>query len=96
MTLTVWAKRVEGVSASDIQTFVNDALVAAIAAYPIGGIPKPPSIQGYLYADYLAGVVLGAHSSIYDVDGTGTDVALNPDEVVTLATTVNVRIVEVS
>ncbi len=47
-TLTVWAKRVEGVSADEIKTFVEDALVAAIAIYPIGGIPKPPLTQGYL------------------------------------------------
>lgn len=94
-TFTVWAKRTEGVSAPEIQTFVEDALVKAIANYPIGGIPKPPSTQGYLYADFLSGTVLGAHSSIYDVDGSGEDIALDPDEVVTLAATVNVRVVEV-
>ncbi len=40
--------------------------------------------------------MIGAHSSIYDVDGIGADVALDADEVVTLATTISVRIVEVS
>jgi hypothetical protein len=95
-TLTVWAKRVEGVSASDISTLVNTALVPAIAAYPIGGITKPPATQGYLYADFIAGTVIGAHSSIYDVDGVGDDVPLAPDEVATLATTISVRIIEVS
>ncbi len=95
-TLTVWAKRVEGISSDEIKSFVDDALVLAIASYPIGGIPKPPSTQGFLYSDFLSGAVLGAHSSIYDVDGIGDDISLDADEVVTLATTVNVRIVEVS
>lgn len=94
-TLTVWAKRTDGVSADAIKTLVEDALVAEVAAYPIGGIPKPPSTQGYLYADFIAGVAKGAHSSIYDVDGAGSDLALAPGEVATLASVVvSVRIVE--
>lgn len=94
-TITVWAKRSEGVSAAEIKTFVDDALVDAIAKYPIGGIPKPPSTKGYLYADFLSGTITSAHSSIYDVDGVGDDIELDPDEVVTLAATVNVRVIEV-
>lgn len=94
-TLTVWARRVEGISAADIEGFVGDALVAAIAEYPVGGFPKLPSTQGYLYADYLVGVAKGAHSSIFDIDGAGADVALAPNEVATLATTIDVRVIEV-
>jgi phage-related baseplate assembly protein len=93
-TLTVWARRQNGVSSSDISALVNAALIDAIAAYPIGGLPKPPVTQGYLYADFLAGVVKSAHASIYDVDGTGSDVALNPGEVATLATTITVRVID--
>lgn len=94
-TLTVWAKRTDGVSASDIAALVNTALVNAISTYPIGGIPKPPSTQGYLYASFIEGVVEGAHPSIYDVDGAGSDVAMSPGDVITLTTTVSVNVVDV-
>jgi hypothetical protein len=93
-TLTVWCRRQNGVSSSDISDLVNTALIDAVATYPIGGLPKPPVTQGYLYADFIAGVVKSAHASIFDVDGTGADVALNPGEVATLATTLVVRIVD--
>lgn len=95
-SLTIWAKRIDGVSASDIKDFVDLALIEAASTYPIGGIPKPPSLQGYLYADFLAGVCKSAHASIFDVDGTGADVALNAGQVAVLTTTTEVRIVDVS
>lgn len=95
-TLDVWARRTDGVSASAIQAAVENALVNAISTYPIGGIAKTPSTQGYLYADYLAGIVYAAHSSIFDVDGTGSDAALSPGQVATMAITVTVRIVDVA
>lgn len=96
-TLTVWAKRTDGVSSEDVKKLVEDALVVEIAEYEIGGIPKPPSTQGYLYADFIAGVAKGAHASIFDIDGSGSDLALNPGEVATLASVVvDVHIVEVS
>lgn len=94
--LTVWCRRVDGLTATDIETLVNNALLAEITSYPIGGISKPPATQGYLYADFLAGVVKSAHSSIYDVDGTGADIAISPGQVAVLATTITVRIIEVS
>lgn len=94
--LTVWAKRTDGVTAQQITDLVNTALINAFETYPVGGIPKPPSTQCYLYAEYVAGVVQGAHASIYDVDGAGSDVALSPGQVATLATpTITVRIVDV-
>jgi len=95
-TLTVWARRQDGVASSDIATLVNNELILAIESYPIGGVSKPPaSNQGYLYGDYVAAIVVGAHASIYDVDGADDDTALSPGQVATLATTINVRIVEV-
>lgn len=93
--LVVWARRVDGVDEAAIKAAVESALVAASATYPVGGIPKPPNTQGYLYADFLAGTAKGAHASIYDVDGAGADIALAPGEVAVLSTTVAVRIVEV-
>lgn len=91
--LTIWAKRTNGVSSDDIKDMVEDALLAAVTEYDIGGIPKPPSSQGYLYADFLAGIAKSAHSSIFDIDGTGADIALNPGQVAILTATVSVRIV---
>lgn len=94
--LTVWAKRTDGITSAQITDLVNQALILAFENYPIGGIPKPPNSQGYLYAEYVAGVIQGAHASIYDVDGAGSDVALSPGQVATLATpTITVRIVDV-
>jgi hypothetical protein len=96
-TLTVWARRTDGVSAADIKALVERALVVEIASYPIGGIPKPPSTTGYLYSDFVSGVAKGAHASIYDIDGAGSDFALAPGQVATLASpSISVRIVEVS
>lgn len=95
-SLVVWARRVDGVSASDIKALVESALLAEIATYPIGGIPKPPLVQGYLYADFISGIAKGSHPSIFDVDGAGSDQALAPGEVVTMTTTVEVRVVDVS
>lgn len=96
-TITVWAIRQDGVAAADIKKAVEDALVAAVKSYPIGGIDKPPtSSQGYLYGDWVAGIAKGAAPSIYDVDGSDEDLALDLGEVATLATTVDVRIVEAS
>ena len=95
-TFTVWVRRTAGLSVDDIENYVNDALIRRVSEYPIGGIPKPPSSQGYLYADWLAGVIEGAHDTIYDVDAdVETDVALDPGEVATLSTTLDVRIVDV-
>lgn len=93
-SLVIWAKRTDGVSAQDIQTLAANALLAMVQNYPIGGIAKPPYTQGYLYADNIAGTAKSAHSSIFDVDGIGPDLALNPGEVATLATSITVNIVD--
>lgn len=92
--LTVWAKRLDGVSADDIKAMVEQALLAELVTYPIGGYKKPPSDQGYLYGDFIAGVAKAAHASIFDIDGSGADVALGPGEVADLESTVTVRLVE--
>lgn len=94
--ITVWARSQDGLDAAGLATLVNAALVAMIATYPIGGIAKPPSTQGYLYGDGIAGTIKGAHPAIFDVDGVGADIALAPDQVATLATTITIRIVPVS
>lgn len=92
-TLTVWAQATTGVAASDIETAVLTALATMIAKYPIGGVAKPPSTQGYLYATNIEGTAKSAHPSIFAVDGAGADLLLTLGQVVTLAATINVRIV---
>ena len=64
-----------------------------MADYPIGGIPTPPSEQGYLYATFLDGVVKSADPSIYNIVGIGADIALSAGEVpeLTNATTFLIR-----
>jgi hypothetical protein len=95
-TLTVWAKRSDGVAAADIRLLVANALAAVTSTYPIGGITKPPSLQGYLYATTVEGTAEAAHPSIYAIDGAGADLAMSPGDVVTLAATINVNLVDVS
>lgn len=94
-TITIWARRTAGVSAADLTSLAQGALSTMIETYPIGGIRKPPSTQGYLYADNIAGTAKSAHPSIFDVDGIGSDLAINPGQVATLATTIAVSIVDV-
>lgn len=95
-TITVWARATPGLTAPDLALLVSTALSAMIRDCPIGGIAKPPSVQGYLYADAIAGAAKSAHAAIFDVDGVGGDLAIAPGEVATLATTLDVRLVEVS
>jgi len=94
-TLTVFARKQDGLSAADLRALVDARLLELITSYPIGGIAKPGNAQAYLYADAVAAAVGRAHASIFDVDGTGADVAMNAGDVVTLATTLDIRLVEV-
>lgn len=94
-TITVWAIKSPGLTASDVGELVSQALIAWIKTYPIGGLKKPPSAVGYLYADAVAGVALRAHAATFDVDfDVVADMALAAGEVASLATTINVRVVE--
>jgi phage-related baseplate assembly protein len=95
-TLTVWARRTDGVSAAAIKALVEAALVRELSTYPIGGIPKPPTqLDGFLYADFIAGVAKSADPTIYDVDGAGPDLPLAEGQVAILSTTITVRLVDV-
>lgn len=95
-SLTVWAKAQDGLTATDLSALVSAALDTMVAAYPIGGIPKPPSAQGYLYASNIEGTARDAHPAIYAVDGAGADIALTASQVATLAATLDIRLVTVS
>jgi hypothetical protein len=92
-TLTVWARAQAGVDAAAILADVDGALVTMVAVYPIGGERKYPATQGYLFATNIEGTAKAAHPTIFAIDGVGSDLAIDPDGVVTLAATVTVRIV---
>jgi len=93
-TITVWAKRTDGLSADDLTALVNTALVLMIRDYPIGGFTKPPSTSGFLYASTIDGTAKSAHPAVFAVDGVGGDLAMSPGQVATLATTINIRFSE--
>lgn len=92
-SLTVWAYQTAGVSDDDISSAVDAALLAMVSTYPIGGVAKPPSTQGYLYQSKIEGTAEGAHPSIVAVDGVGGDLAINQGEVATLSVAITVRFV---
>lgn len=90
--LVVWVRRRSGVVANDVKSTIETAIVREGASYPIGGIAKAPATQGYLYSDWIAGVAKQAWPDVFDVDGTGADVALSPGQVATLQVSVDVRL----
>lgn len=92
-TITVWARRTTGLTEDALKGLVTSALLTFVREYPIGGIAKPPSPQGYLYAGSIDGVCRLAHPAVFDVDGAA-DLALNEGEVATLTAALTVRFVD--
>ena len=83
-----------GIDANAIATLVATALTANASAYPIGGVNKPPSTQGYLYDETIRAWAQSAHPNIFAVDSAvQTDFPINPNQVAALAATINVRLV---
>jgi hypothetical protein len=72
------------------------AILAYVALYPIGGLPRPPSTQGYLYASAAAGVLKGADPTIYDVQGITQDEAIAVGQVLVWDGTLTVRTLAVA
>lgn len=94
-SVSVWAKRADGVTAAALEELVEDALATMAAEYPIGGITKPPDTVGKLYQTTIEGTAKAAHSSFYAADAPGGDVVIGAGEVPTIAATVIVHVVEV-
>lgn len=95
--LTVYARRTDGVSAADIRTLVEAAIVREAPNYPIGGYPKPPATTGKVWADWIKAIAKGAHETIYEVDGEGGDVELTTGQVAVFEVTApEVRLAEVA
>ena len=92
-SLTVWATTTPGLDAAGLQQLVDQALIAMGKTYPIGGIKKPPSAQGYLYAGNIEGTAKGVHPAIFDVTGA-VDTPLNDGQVPVLTNAITVNFVE--
>jgi hypothetical protein len=92
-TITVWAIQTAGLDAPSLTTMVQAAVTALVSTYPIGGLTKPPSLSGYLFATDMVGAAKDAHAAIYAVDGF-TDIALASDEVAEVTLAVTVRFVQ--
>jgi hypothetical protein len=91
-TITVWATGAGTTTTpATIQSEVAAALLAYEQQFPIGGLPKPPSSQGYMYASGIDGVVKGADPLIYAVDGIASDLALSVGQVATVTSTITVQ-----
>lgn len=67
-TITVWARTTAGLDATALTALVLTALTNYIAKYAIGGLPKPPATQGYLYDESVRAICQAAHPSIFAVD----------------------------
>lgn len=93
-TLTVWSTGAGNVTSATLQTQVASAVSTSLSLYPIAGIAIPPSVQGFLYSDFVKAVAKGVDTSIFHVeDGNVPDLALNAGQVAVMTATVNVRII---
>jgi hypothetical protein len=75
-------------------TVENNALTsldAYLAQYPIGGLVRPPSTQGYLYASLMAGSLAEGDPNIFDVQGVTADTPLASNAVPVFAGPITVR-----
>lgn len=87
--VTLWAR---GGTEAIIRERAELALSALISSWPIGGVSKTEGGQGYLFADAIAAALIASSPEAFDVDGVGSDIAVDFDEVVTNTTTLTVRI----
>lgn len=92
-TLTVWAVTTPGLSSAILEAQVNAALIAFVSDYFVGGLPKPPSSQGYMYAEKIDAAATAANPAIFSIDNSEGDLALNAGQVAALATTLIIRFV---
>lgn len=91
LNVTVWADPTPGVDASMLRSIVLQRFAEKVREYKIGGRRKTGQTQGYLFMDYLDGVITSAHPSIWEVDGLDEDVPLATGEVAAVVLNVTVR-----
>lgn len=96
-SLTLYSTGKGGVTAQQLHDAAANALTSAFSAYAVGGLTKPPSAQGYLFAAYVRGIAMAVDPTLYDVDdGGAADTALYAGQVAVDDTTVTVQIVPVT
>lgn len=93
-SITAYAVRSPGLSASTVKAQIETALATFGAAWPIGGRTKPPSLVGYLYEDSISAAVIAAHPAIYECDVDLDDTELTALQVVVLTPSVQVILAE--
>jgi hypothetical protein len=90
--ITAWSSSSGSTAASIIQSEALTSVDNALAAYPIGGYTKPPSLQGYLYASFITGAVSSVDPSIYAVDlSSWSALPLSAGQVAGVTSSVTVR-----
>lgn len=92
-SITVWAVQTAGLDAPALTSMVEDAVTALVAEYAIGGLTKPPSSAGFLFASDMVGAAKDAHPAIYAVDGF-TDIPLSSGQVASVVLSISVRFVQ--
>lgn len=91
-TVTIWVQRTNGLSLEALRVKANLALATGVSSYPIGGVRKPLSAQGALYADWVK-TRCNVHPSVFDVDlSNDADLLLETDQVATWTGSVQVRV----
>ena len=87
-TVTIWARKEDGLNATDLRTQTNAKVLDLQRTYPVGG-RKKGTAQGYFLVDTLDGVIHAANPAIYAIDGLGSDVALDEGEIPSLTVTID-------
>ena len=88
----IWARSGPGITEDSVRGPALVAIAKLASTWPIGGVVKPPSSQGYFFADKIAAEAIAtAPTIIVDVDNVGGDLALAPREVAVVTATATVR-----
>lgn len=78
--ITIWAKAVPGLVATDLIATAGDAVSTFISVYPIGGYTK--GTQQGLFGSAIDGAIYAASPAIFSIDGA-TDLPLDSAHVAT-------------
>ena len=92
-SLTVWAKKLSGLTQATLIGEINAQLVGLNATWPIGGRRRTNDVEGYLFDDSIRECAKAADAAIWLVESDGIDTEMTTNEVVVLSWTLDVRIV---
>lgn len=89
-TITIWRR---GGDEATVRANAQKALAELQVSYPIGGIKKVSTANGYLWEDAIESAIIAANKGVvFDVDQTGGDIELAYDEIPVIAATLLVRV----